>query len=63
MRREVRRAPKDWEHPCVNGRYQPMFDKSFREANKEYLADKEAWGGGNAPTGVRKTMTERSKNG
>lgn len=39
MGREVRRVPKDWQHPKRDGRYIPMYDKSHSEALREYLDD------------------------
>lgn len=37
MGREVRRVPPDWDHPKdERGRYQPMFDRSFAEAVREW---------------------------
>lgn len=43
MGREVRKVPADWVHPEAkfHGRtgHQPMFDQSFKDAEKEWLAD------------------------
>ncbi len=49
MGREVRRVPADWQHPEKNdgsSDYQPMFDKSFDEAAREWKEGFLAWEGG-----------------
>ncbi len=40
MGREVRRVPKNWEHPRADdGRYQPMHDEDFETAMDEWYAE------------------------
>ncbi len=37
MGREVRRVPKDWEHPRRdNGTYQPLYDEDYKTACAEW---------------------------
>ena len=49
MGREVRRVPKDWQHPKRKNRYtgkeeyQPMFDEPFGPAMDEWYAGWKAW--------------------
>lgn len=53
MGREVRRVPADWQHPKIKKynwlkgeyeeQYQPMFDKPFAPAMREWYAGWEAW--------------------
>lgn len=62
MGREVRRVPKDWQHPkkrVFNYRtgqyeeqYQPMFDKPFAPVMREWYAGWEAWERGERPEGA-----------
>lgn len=52
MGREVRRVPKDWQHPKKHGytdRYQPMFDEPFATAMREWIKNWEAWERGERP--------------
>ena len=52
MGREVRRVPKDWEHPHrTDGRddYQPMYDESFAEAAREWKIQFAEWEDGKRP--------------
>ncbi len=38
MGREIRRVPKDWEHPKDdNGRYKPQFERTYKEAAEDWL--------------------------
>lgn len=40
MSREIRRVPKDWEHPRDDkGNYIPLNDEDYETAAKEWLAD------------------------
>ena len=62
MGREVRRVPKDWQHPkkrefnylksCYEEVYQPMHDRSFAEAMDEWYAEWKAWERGEKPEGT-----------
>lgn len=50
MGRQLRRVPKYWEHPKdENGRYKPMFDRSFREEAEEWLSECFLWRKGEHP--------------
>ncbi|KKK76209.1 hypothetical protein LCGC14_2865960 [marine sediment metagenome] len=50
MGREVRRVPKDWQHPKdKDGHDQPMFDESFREAAEHWLRECILWSKGKHP--------------
>lgn len=50
MGREIRRVPKGWEHPKrADGRYQPMFDRTFVEVAREWLDEALAWDQGTHP--------------
>lgn len=59
MGREVRRVPKDWQHPkkksfnYLKGRevesYQPMFDRPFGPVMDEWYAEWKAWEAGTHP--------------
>lgn len=65
MGREVRRVPKDWQHPkkdkydYLKGRtekvYQPMYDRPFAPAMREWYAAWEAWERGERPPGSEGT--------
>jgi hypothetical protein len=56
MGREIRRVPPNWEHPkkevfdplvrAMTKRYQPLFDRPFAPAMREWIADWEAWEAG-----------------
>lgn len=62
MGREVRRVPKDWQHPkkrewnslkgCFETVHQPMHDRSFAEDMREWYAGWEAWERGERPEGA-----------
>lgn len=62
MGREVRRVPKDWQHPkkreynvlkhCYEERYQPMYDEPFAPKMREWYAAWEAWERGERPEGA-----------
>ena len=44
MGREVRRVPKDWQHPKDDrGRYIPMFDSSYAAAAAEWEEEYAQW--------------------
>lgn len=44
MGREIRRVPKDWQHPKKdNGHYQPMHDKAFEDACNEWYTGLQEW--------------------
>lgn len=44
MGREIRMVPPNWEHPKkADGRYQPMFNRTFKEASKEWLDGLKEW--------------------
>jgi hypothetical protein len=46
MSRELRRVPPNWVHPRrANGRYEPLHDKTYREACEEREAFRAAWQG------------------
>lgn len=47
MGREVRKVPKDWEHPKSSGTYTPLFD-NYNMALKEFQDDVEKMGLGEA---------------
>ncbi len=54
MGREIRMVPPNWEQPQVvrrNGRvgYQPMFDRDFEAASKEWAEGFMNWQNGNKP--------------
>lgn len=59
MGREVRMVPADWQHPKKQvpdhragrmvERYQPMFDRPFAPAMREWIAEWEAWERGERP--------------
>jgi hypothetical protein len=48
MGREIRRVPAGWQHPRREGRndLQPMFDRSFAKAAREWLDEAIAWDNG-----------------
>lgn len=62
MGREVRRVPKDWQHPKkrefnyrlgkYEERYQPMHDRSFADEMREWYQGWEAWERGERPEGA-----------
>lgn len=59
MGREIRMVPPNWEHPkkdypnyrsgTSEQRYQPMFDREFAPAMREWIADWDAWERGERP--------------
>jgi hypothetical protein len=52
MGREVRRVPANWQHPKMNnGRYQPMRDKSYREAMSKWTAARDLFAQGKGDDG------------
>ena len=56
MGREVRKVPENWEHPKNdNGRYQPMFDESYKENADEWLKNCILWSKGEHPDQDEKT--------
>jgi len=62
MGREVRRVPKDWQHPKsrefnirtgqYEDRYVPMFDRSFADEMREWYTEWEKWETGWRPDGT-----------
>jgi len=56
MGREIRRVPPNWEHPkkeafdyrtgAMIERYQPLFDRPFAPAMREWIKEWEAWEAG-----------------
>lgn len=65
MGREIRRVPPDWTHPRTrrfNGRvwvedYQPLFDKPFEAAAREWMDAAIAWDNGTDPDCVKHKAT------
>jgi hypothetical protein len=50
MGREVRRVPKDWEHPIGdNGHHIPLHDGDYRTACEEYQRNVVLWNAGCHP--------------
>jgi hypothetical protein len=59
MGREVRRVPANWQHPkverpnylkrCIEERYQPMYDRPFGPAMREWYEAWQAWERGEFP--------------
>lgn len=53
MGREIRKVPANWEHPKQEGRYdgrlQPMFDRTFADAAREWKDEYAAWERGERP--------------
>lgn len=50
MGREVRRVPKNWEHPKKgNGHYQPMHDRCFKAEAEEWDRANALWRNGEHP--------------
>lgn len=44
MGREIRRVPKDWEHPRGdNGNYKPMYDSAYQEAAADWAKEFREW--------------------
>lgn len=47
MGREIRMVPPNWEHPKQeNGRYQPLYKTTFKEAAEEWLQGLKKWNDG-----------------
>lgn len=50
MGREIRRVPKDWEHPKdYRGYYRPLYDQDAASAIKEWVEGYLAWENGTHP--------------
>jgi hypothetical protein len=50
MGREVRRVPKDWQHPREdNGNFKPLFDGSFASYLAEWNEENDKWSRGEFP--------------
>lgn len=54
MGREIRKVPSNWQHPRTmrrngQGGYQPMHDRAFAPAMREWIAGWEAWERGERP--------------
>jgi hypothetical protein len=61
MGREIRRVPKDWQHPKKeDGSYHPMFDDNFDESLKTWLQEYELWKSGEHPD-QKKWPEEKNK--
>jgi hypothetical protein len=43
MSREIRRVPKDWEHPREAGHYKPLLDKSYSQAILDHIKGELPW--------------------
>lgn len=41
--------PRDWEHPVVNGRHQPLYDEYYEDAYNEWDERRKKWIGGEDP--------------
>lgn len=47
MSKEIRRVPKDWQHPKdEDGRYRPMVDEEYETAAQEWIDGVLAWADG-----------------
>jgi len=52
MGREIRKVPANWEHPKKEhypDRYQPIYDRTFAEAAKEWKEEFAKWEAGERP--------------
>lgn len=50
MSREIRRVPKDWEHPKKrNGSFQPMYDDDFATEAEKWISNFLLWQKGEHP--------------
>lgn len=50
MGREVRKVPKNWEHPKDrNGQYQPLYDRDFETVAEEWMKNCLLWAEGKHP--------------
>jgi len=47
--REIRMVPPNWEHPKKDDKYQPMYDKDFDKALKNWVEEYELWKQGKHP--------------
>ena len=64
MGKEIRRVPPNWEHPLkyeshkdlppYERHYQPMYDRTYGDAIKEWIAWRESWLKGEHPDQIRK---------
>jgi hypothetical protein len=44
MGREIRRVPKDWQHPVdENGQYIPLYDQDYESVAAQWLDDCRCW--------------------
>ena len=44
MSREIREVPPDWQHPeDENGKYISVFDRTFQDAETEWLQNAQLW--------------------
>lgn len=60
MGRELRRVPKDWEHPKKDdGNYHTMFDEYYGDAFERWLKEHNQWKDGTHPDLIEKP--ERKK--
>lgn len=47
MGRQIRRVPKDWQHPKdASGEFIPLLDRTFKEDADEWVANCIAWANG-----------------
>ncbi|MBF6611615.1 MAG: hypothetical protein IVW55_00620 [Chloroflexi bacterium] len=54
MGREIRRVPPWWQHPVdVDGKYIPLFDRSYDEAVRDYEYGLKLWEEGRHPSQLR----------
>lgn len=50
MGREIRRVPKDWEHPRNDkGNYKPVYDRDYETSSDEWVKNCALWAAGNHP--------------
>ena len=50
MGREIRRVPKDWNHPRdEKGKYRPLFDKTYKDAAEEWIDEFMKWANNEYP--------------
>jgi hypothetical protein len=43
MGREIRRVPKNWEHPKSNGKFIPLYDLSYEQKARDWLENCIKW--------------------
>jgi len=64
MGRELRRVPPNWEHPERNhyGKksFQPMFDRHFEDAAKEWKDEFSKWEAGERPDWFNRTESDEN---